>query len=119
MFGRKKNDELSDQVETLIGHTTTMKGSMSSVAPFALTANLKAIFSTTADLIIGEAGKIKATVSAKNAVVAGTVNGNMDINDKLELLSTAKVVGDLKVGALIIGEGAVFKGNCEMKQTTE
>ncbi len=119
MFGRKKNDELSDQVETLIGHTTTMKGSMSSSGALRIDGQFEGDISTTADLIIGEAGKIKATVSAKNAVVAGTVNGNMDINDKLELLSTAKVVGDLKVGALIIGEGAVFKGNCEMKQTTE
>jgi cytoskeletal protein CcmA (bactofilin family) len=119
MFGRKKNDELSDQVETLIGHTTTMKGSMSSSGALRIDGQFEGDISTTADLIIGEAGKIKATVSAKNAVVAGTVTGNMDINDKLELLSTAKVVGDLKVGALIIGEGAVFKGNCEMKQTTE
>ena len=43
----------------------------------------------------------------------------MDIGDKLELLPTAKVVGDLKVGSLIIGEGAVFKGNCEMRQAAE
>lgn len=33
---------------------------------------------------------------AKNAVVAGSITGNMDIGDKLELLPTAKVVGDLR-----------------------
>ena len=52
-------------------------------------------------------------------MVAGIVTGNMDVNDKLELLPSAKVVGDLKVGTLIIGEGAVFKGNCEMRQPAE
>ena len=75
--------------------------------------------STTADLIIGEAGKVKATISAKNAMIAGAVTGNMDVRDKLELMPSAKVVGDLKVGTLIIGEGAVFKGNCEMRQTPD
>ena len=49
----------------------------------------------------------------------GTQRPNMDVNDKLELLPSAKVVGDLKVGTLIIGEGAVFKGNCEMRQPAE
>ena len=60
-----------------------------------------------------------AMMAAKNAVVAGSITGNMDIGDKLELLPTAKVVGDLRVGSLIIGEGAIFKGNCEMRQAAE
>ena len=52
-------------------------------------------------------------------MIAGAVTGNMDIGDKLELLPTAKVEGDLKVGVLIIGEGAVYKGNCAMRRSEE
>lgn len=119
MFGRKKSEELSDQVETLIGHTTLIKGSISSSGALRIDGQVEGEVSTTADLIIGEAGKIKAAVSAKNAVVAGAVTGNMEVDDKLELLPSARVVGDLKVGSLIIGEGAIFKGNCEMRQIAE
>jgi cytoskeletal protein CcmA (bactofilin family) len=119
MFGRKKSDDFSDQVETLIGHTTMIKGSMTSSGALRIDGQVEGDISTTADLIIGETGKIKATVSAKNAIVAGLVTGNMDINEKLELLPTAKVAGDLKAGVLIISEGAVFKGNCEMRQAAE
>lgn len=119
MFGRKKNEEFSDQVETLIGHTTTIKGSISSSGVLRIDGQVEGEVSTAADLIIGEAGKVKATISAKNAIVAGSVTGNMEVDDKLELLVSARVVGDLKVGSLIIGEGAIFKGNCEMRQTAE
>ena len=119
MFGRKKSEAFSEQVEALIGHTTTLKGSLTSSGALRIDGQFEGDIATTADLIIGEAGQVKATISAKNAMVAGIVTGNMDVNDKLELLPSAKVVGDLKVGTLIIGEGAVFKGNCEMRQPAE
>lgn len=119
MFGSKKNTNFSDQVETIIGQNTSVKGSLSTSGALRIDGEFDGDVSTSADLIVGESGRIKATVAARNAVVAGIITGNMDIGDKLELLPTAKVVGDLKVGSLIIGEGAVFKGNCEMRQAAE
>ena len=117
MFGSKKTSDITDQVETLIGQSTSVKGSLTSNGALRIDGQFEGDITTTADIIVGESGRITATIGARNAVVAGSVNGNMDIGDKLELLPTAKVVGDLKVGSLIIGEGAVFKGNCEMRQS--
>jgi cytoskeletal protein CcmA (bactofilin family) len=119
MFGRKKTLDITDQVETLIGQGTSVTGSLSSNGALRIDGQFEGDIATSVDIIVGESGRITATVSAKNAVVAGLVTGNMDIVDKLELLPSAKVVGDLKVGTLIIGEGAVFKGNCEMRQSAE
>ncbi|HWR28857.1 MAG TPA: polymer-forming cytoskeletal protein [Negativicutes bacterium] len=119
MFGSKKNLEITGQVETIIGQSTSVKGSLTSNGALRIDGQFDGDITTTADIIVGETGRITATVGARNAVVAGAVTGNMDIGDKLELLPTAKLVGDLKVGSLIIGEGAVFKGNCEMRQTPE
>lgn len=117
MFGSKKTMGIGDQVETLIGPNTAVKGSLTSSGALRIDGQFEGEVSTTADIIVGETGRVNATVSARNAIVAGTITGNMDVGDKLEMLPTAKVVGDLKVGTLIIGEGAVFKGNCEMRQT--
>ena len=119
MFGNKKSAEIPAQVETLIGQSTSIKGSLSSDGSVRIDGKFDGDIVTTADIIVGENAVVTATVTAKNAVVAGSVTGNMDISDKLELLPTGKLVGDLKVGSLIIGEGAVFKGNCEMRQAGE
>ena len=119
MFGKKKSAAISDQVETIIGQNTSVKGNLTASGALRIDGEFEGDLTTTADLIVGESGCIRATLAARNAVVAGTVTGNMSIGDKLELLPTAKVVGDLKVGLLIIGEGAVFKGNCEMLQASE
>lgn len=119
MFGSKKSAEIAAQVETLIGASTSVKGSLSSNNSLRIDGAFEGDITTTADIIVGEAGTVTATVSARNATIAGSVSGNMEIADKLELLATAKVIGDLKVGTLIIGEGAVFKGNCGMRQPSE
>jgi len=119
MFGGKKTIEAIGQVETIIGQDALIKGTISASGTIRIDGQLEGDLNTTADLIVGETGRLKAQVSARNAIIAGTITGNADIVEKLELLSTAKVVGDLKVGSLIIGEGAVFKGNCEMRQSSE
>lgn len=116
MFGNKKTLEIGAQVETLVGPSTSIKGTLTSNGALRVDGQVEGEITTTADIIVGEAGRVTATVVARNAVVAGSVTGNMEIADKLELLPTAKIVGDLKVGSLIIGEGAVFEGNCEMRQ---
>lgn len=119
MFGSKKTADFSGQVESIIGQNTLFKGSLTSSGALRIDGQFEGDVTTTAELIVGETARVTAQVGAKNAVIAGNVTGNMDISDKLELLPTAKLVGDLKVGSLIIGEGAVFKGKCEMRQGTD
>ncbi len=74
---------------------------------------------TSSEIVIGETGNVKAQIKAKNARIGGTVTGNMEISERLELLASAKLIGDIKAGTLIIGEGAIFKGACEMRSVDE
>ena len=59
MFGRKKSEAFSEQVETLIGHTTTLKGSLTSSGALRIDGQFEGDIATTADLIIGEAGQVQ------------------------------------------------------------
>ena len=64
------------------------------------------------DLFIGETGNIRATVYALNATIDGAVSGNIACKGRLELKSSAKVIGDIKCNTLVIAEGALFIGKC-------
>ena len=46
--------------------------------------------------------------------VAGHLRGNIQAQGKVDLASTAKLYGDMRVKNLLIEEGAIFKGNCIM-----
>jgi cytoskeletal protein CcmA (bactofilin family) len=118
MFGNKRAPSLpsfTDQVETLIGKDTQIKGAINAGGTIRIDGQVEGEVTTKGDIIVGETGIIKALLRARNATVAGTVHGNTEIMDKLELSPSAKLYGDIKTGILIIGEGAVFKGACEMR----
>ena len=76
MFGNKKSADIPAQVETLIGQSTSVKGSLSSEGSMRIDGKFEGDIVTTADIIVGENAVVTATVTAKNAVVAGSVTGN-------------------------------------------
>jgi len=65
-------------------------------------------------LVIGKGGRVKADIKAASAVVGGTVNGNIDAKDKIELQAGSRLEGDIKTTRLVIDEGVFFEGACRM-----
>ncbi len=65
-------------------------------------------------LIVGETGEIHATVRSRNVLVSGTVTGDIHASDRLVLNKTARVDGDIEVGAVAIEEGATVNGQIKM-----
>ncbi len=65
-------------------------------------------------LTIGPNGKVVATVKARELVVLGTVHGNVETRDKVQIRRDAKLVGDIKTARIEIEDGAYFKGNIDI-----
>jgi len=120
MFGsNKKSVHDVGEIETLIGKETTFKGNISSKGTIRIDGQFEGDISTTGNIMVGDNAIITAQVTALNATIAGTVYGNVDISEKLELLPSARMYGDIKVGILTISAGATFKGACIMRQDME
>ena len=66
------------------------------------------------NIVVGAGGKVKADITAENAVIGGQVQGNIKVKRKLEITSSGRVKGDIETSSLIIGEGVVFEGSCHM-----
>lgn len=65
-------------------------------------------------LTIGPNGKVVATIKAREMVVLGTVHGNIEIREKIEIRKEAKLVGDIRTARIVIEDGAYFKGNIDI-----
>ncbi len=65
-------------------------------------------------LTIGPHAKLQASIRAREVVVLGTVNGNVEAVDKLDIRKDAKLVGDIKTGGIVIEDGAYFKGSIDI-----
>ena len=67
-------------------------------------------------VIVGASGCINGDINAQKVVIGGEVYGNLNVPEKVELTSTARVIGDITTSGLVIDEKAVFQGRCDMNQ---
>jgi cytoskeletal protein CcmA (bactofilin family) len=70
-------------------------------------------------LTIGPNGKVSASVKARELVVLGTIHGNVETTDKIDIRKEAKLVGDIKTARVVIEDGAYFKGNIDIVRAAE
>ncbi len=66
------------------------------------------------ELIVGKTGTVKANVKVKNASIEGRLEGNIVAAEKVELKHNAQLLGDLQARTLVIEEGVVFVGQCNV-----
>lgn len=66
------------------------------------------------ELIVGKTGTVKANVKVKNAIIEGRMDGNIVASEKVELKQKAQLIGDLQARTLVIEEGVVFVGQCNV-----
>ncbi|MBU2700174.1 cytoskeletal protein CcmA (bactofilin family) [Sporomusaceae bacterium BoRhaA] len=117
MFGKKGSviSGFSDEtMETVIGKDTKITGNIEATGTIRIDGQVEGEIMTKGDVIIGETGVVRAKVKAHGATIAGNIYGNIEITEKFEISPTGKMYGDIKTGTLSIGEGAIFKGTCEM-----
>ena len=65
-------------------------------------------------LTIGPNGTVKAAIKAREVVVLGSIHGNVEATDKIEIRKDAKLTGDIRTARIIIEDGAYFKGSIDI-----
>ena len=70
-------------------------------------------------LTIGPSGRVQAGIKAREVVVLGAIQGNVEAVDKIDIRKDAKLVGDIKTARIIIEDGAYFKGSIDIVKHQE
>jgi len=65
-------------------------------------------------LTIGPHGKLQAGIKAREVVVLGAVQGNVEAGERIDIRKESRLVGDIKTGRIIIEDGAYFKGSIDI-----
>lgn len=65
-------------------------------------------------LTIGPNGKVLATIRAREVVVLGQIQGNVEAGDRLEIRKDARLIGDIKTSRISVEDGAYFKGSIDI-----
>jgi cytoskeletal protein CcmA (bactofilin family) len=70
-------------------------------------------------VVVGETGRILGNTHTRGMVVGGSVEGNIEATETVELMGKASMTGEIHAPKLSIAEGAVFDGRSRMKSETE
>ncbi len=65
-------------------------------------------------LTVGPNGKVHSGVKAREVVALGSIQGNVEASDRIEIRKDAKLVGDIKTARIVIEDGAYFKGSIDI-----
>lgn len=118
MFKNKKTQKI-DEIDTVIGPGTKFNGDIEAIGIVRVDGTFTGNIVTQGDVIIGDNGTVIGIVTARNMIVAGTSNAELNCSGKLEIKSQGRVIGDVFVDSIIIEERAIFKGKCSMNYNQE
>jgi cytoskeletal protein CcmA (bactofilin family) len=99
--------------ETVLGANSTLKGEFRSQANVRLDGTFEGTLDIEGNVLVGETARITADINAKNVSIAGAVRGNVSGN-KIQLLRTGRVWGDISANAITTEEGAFIDGKITM-----
>ena len=110
-----KKEDKSTTEGKIIDIETGMQGNMKFNGPINLriSGSFEGELETKGTLIIGENANVKAGIRGENINIQGKVKGDIICN-RLELSRTARLIGNVETASLVIGEGAILKGKCQM-----
>lgn len=113
MFGKG-----SRKLETIVGDGTCLAGNVTVKGTIRVDGIVEG--DVQADwVVVGETGTIRGNTRSRGIVVGGSVEGNIEAAETVELKEKATMAGEIHAPKLGVSEGAVFDGRARMKGGAE
>ena len=119
MFGKKKTTYTplvmsQEKFDTLIGRHAEIHGCLrlqeSVRIEGKVVGNIEAPKDAAISVVIGPNGEVQGDVLANRIIVAGKVAGNIHAFERVEIMASALVQGDIKYASMAVEHGARLLG---------
>ena len=106
-------------VNSIIGVGSEFKGEFKINGLLRIDGKFLGTIDTGGKVLIGQSGDATTDIKARLVVVGGKVSGNIYATERIILLSTGDVKGNIITPSLIMEEGVKFDGNCVINKRAE
>jgi len=117
-FLKKNTDFTSGEYVSIISAECYFQGTLSVQGSLRVDGHLNGSVDNAKHIVVGEDGKVEGDLSARTIILSGEVNGNVCADD-LEILSSAKVSGDVRAGRILVEQGASLNGKMVVEPAKE
>jgi cytoskeletal protein CcmA (bactofilin family) len=101
-------------VNSIIGEGTTLRGDFELNGLLRIDGTFYGKVRTSGRVLIGRNGRAECDLIAGTVVIGGKVKGEIIATERITLLSTGVLIGNIVTPRLIIEEGVIFNGKCEI-----
>lgn len=103
----------------MIGSQTKIKGELTGDEDIEIAGRVEGTINLKKGLTISSGAQIEATVHAKTVTIAGHVRGDVSADERVELLPSGSLEGNIRGPRIVISEGAHFRGSVDMSGKAE
>jgi cytoskeletal protein CcmA (bactofilin family) len=101
-------------INSIIGEGTKFKGEFDLNGLLRIDGDFTGVIRTKGKVLVGKNGRAECTLHAGTVVVGGVLRGEIFSTEKVIILSTGLVLGNITTPRLIIEEGVIFNGSCKV-----
>lgn len=112
MFELNKKKEPA--INTIIGEKTALTGDMRLEGDIIIYGKIEGNIQTDGTVTIFSSATIKGNIEAAQVNIGGHVEGNINSQGRVALGDKAFLKGDIRATQIVIEDGAIFEGRCEM-----
>jgi cytoskeletal protein CcmA (bactofilin family) len=99
-------------INSMIGEGTRLRGDLDLAGLLRVDGDFAGTIRTKGKVLIGRSGRADCTIYAGTVVVGGVVRGNIFASERVVVLSTGMVIGNVNTPRLTVEEGVVLNGTC-------
>ena len=110
---------LKSDISTTLGKRTRFTGTLGFKKSLKIDGFFSGSIESDGFLYIEEGARVEADISVGGMVLGGTVIGNVEVRDVVELLPTGCLKGNIRSPEIKIADGVQIAGKCEMIQQPE
>ena len=97
-----------------VGSTVVIKGELTANEEVVIAGRVEGVINVTGHLVVVEAGAhVAGDITANGIVVAGTVEGSLMAEERIQVQTGADLQGDVSAPKVIVADGAVVNGRIE------
>ena len=113
MSAKNNADNVKD-IKAYLGEDTVFSGTLSFNGAVRIDGKMDGEINTDDTLIVGENGVIEANINAGTVICRGKIKGTIKASKRIEIHNNSEVVGAISAPDLLIENGAIFDGTCDM-----
>ncbi|MDR0447828.1 MAG: polymer-forming cytoskeletal protein [Treponema sp.] len=106
-------------INTIIGPGTSVSGDVESGGFTRVDGNVQGDVKAKGRVVIGERARMKSNISGTSVTVGGVVFGNVLASERLIVLTTGLIMGDIITRRIQADEGCLIHGRIRVCQTEE